>query len=269
MPKLRSTPPAPLQTASLQLNAIAIPDTPDRFRPGGESIDELASSIEKHGLLQPILVTPAPDPDTYLLIAGHRRLLAVARLGRTTIEARILQLPTSAVDAVRLTENVQREDLSPLEEGVALLRWREKDRLTQESAAELIGKGLSWVKKREALTKLPDDLMTCLHQGLISPSVALELARVDDETARSVYLQTAVTYGATQDVASAWVANWLKDGSTPSGPDLAASAANYAGAGAGHKLNCHVCDRPFAISDLHNIFVCTPDLEALASAAHQ
>jgi len=264
-PAKPSAQPYPIQ--SIPISSIRIPDQPDRFRPGDRSIDELAASIHQFGLLQAIIVTPTPGSDTYELLAGHRRLLACISLGWPSIDAKVIDLPPGSGSSIRLTENIQREDLSPLEEAVSISRLRDALSLTQEQAAHHIGKGLSWIKKREALLRLPDDVMDALQFGQVNPSVALELGRIDDDHTRRFYLQSAVDYGATQDVASTWVQNYLREGATASPEDLADTSEKFRKASAAHKLPCFVCERTFPLNQLSNLFACPACYEAIAGAA--
>ncbi len=253
----------------VSLSKIDVPEDPDRFRPGDIAIDELAASIHEHGLLQPILVSQGPSDGRLQLIAGHRRLLAVTRLGHTAIQARVLDLADGSGSTVRLVENIQRLDLSPLEEAVAIKRMRQIQDLTQEQAAEQLAKGVSWIKHREALLRLPDDVMNALHAGQINPSVALEIGRIDDDEVRPFYLQSAIDYGATQDVAQHWVSNFQRDGASASPEDLQETAETYSQNTGGKQLACHVCEHTHEISNLRTIFVCNNCHPAIAGATRR
>ena len=251
----------------VSVHSIHIPEDPDRFRPGTLSIDELAASIHEFGLLQPIIVASVNDSSSFHLVAGHRRLLACLALGHTTIDAKIIDLPDDQGSSIRLTENIQREDLSPLEEAVAVSRLREALSLTQEDIAQHLGKGVSWVKKREALLRLPDDVMDSLQEGQVNPSVALELGRIDDDHVRKYYLQSAIDYGATQDVATTWVENYKAQGANPDIKDLPEITKNFSKAVTGHKLPCYVCEYSFLLKQLSNAFLCPSCFSASAGAA--
>ncbi len=265
----KASKPEPEVIHSVAISDIKIHEDPDRFRAGDVSIDELATSIHEHGLLQPILLATADEGLPFELVAGHRRLLAVKSLGLIAIGARILDLPPDASSIIRLTENIQREALSPLEEAVAVKRMRDEQGLTQEQAAERLAKGIAWVKHREALLRLPDDVMDALHGGSINPSVALQLGRIDDDQVRPYYLQSAIDYGATQDVAVAWVANWERDGSTPDSQELEESVEAYAHNPGDHLIQCHVCETGFPIHDIRTIFVCNEDALSIAGATRR
>jgi ParB family chromosome partitioning protein len=258
--------PQSLPVLDVPIPAVSLPANPDRLFPDELGIDELAASIATHGLLQPIIVAALPDNTSYLLIAGQRRLLACKQLAWPTIPAHVLELKTTSPEALRLTENVQRLDLSPIEEGIAIKRWREIEHLTQEEAADRLHLGISWLKKREALPRLPDELITALHLGTVSPSVALELARIDDAEVRNYYLEVAIQHGATQDVAATWVANFKAQGASPSAATTAEAAEAFSRNPGGHKLACHACDRTILISSMRTALLCPECFQALDGA---
>jgi ParB family chromosome partitioning protein len=117
-----------------------------------EGIRELASSIESHGLLQPVTVRKDPEGG-YLLVAGERRLRAHRLLGRETIAAIVTR---GNPDELSLIENIQREDLAPLEEAAAMARMMERHGYTQEELARAVGKARPTVTKLLKLNALPD-----------------------------------------------------------------------------------------------------------------
>jgi ParB family chromosome partitioning protein len=164
----------------------ANPDQP-RQRIDAAGIEELAASIERHGLLQPILVREE-GPD-YMLVAGQRRLLACQRLGRASIAA---LLTTGRPDELALIENLQREDLSPLEEAEALAVLKERHGYTQEALGRVLGKAKSTVSELLSLNDLPPAVKARARTGELplAKSVLIELARLGDEPAILAALRT-------------------------------------------------------------------------------
>jgi ParB family chromosome partitioning protein len=143
-----------------------------------ESLQELASSIERHGLIQPISVKKL-DTDTgkatYLLVAGERRFRAFQRLGKTTIPAIVTM---GDADEIALIENIQREDLNPLEEAEAMSLMMEQHRYTQEQLGQIIGKAQNTVSQFLGLLKLPEQVKEEYRAAPIaSKSVLMEVAR--------------------------------------------------------------------------------------------
>ncbi|AZB41131.1 nucleoid occlusion protein [Bacillus sp. FJAT-42376] len=140
--------------------------TPNRFQPrsifSDEKIDELSMTIRTHGIIQPIVVRPADGK--FELIAGERRWRAVQRLGWETIPAIIKEFNDKETASVALIENLQREELSAIEEALAYARLLELHELTQEALAQRLGKGQSTVANKLRLLKLPDEVQEALLQ---------------------------------------------------------------------------------------------------------
>jgi ParB family chromosome partitioning protein len=137
-----------------------------------ESLGELADSIKAQGLIQPILVRPLPRrdaalPQQYEIIAGERRWRAAQMAGVTEIPAVIRDVPDEAAVAMGLIENIQREDLNPLEEARALNRLIEEFGLTHQSAAEAVGRSRAAVSNLLRLMELADEVKQLLEQRRI------------------------------------------------------------------------------------------------------
>lgn len=174
-----------------EINDIALsdihpnPDQPRKFFDEAD-IQGLASSIEAHGLKQPILIRRRPEGG-YMLVAGERRYRAHKLLGRTTILS-IVTSDREDVEVTALVENLQRVDLTPVEAGRALLRLQQRaadagERLTQDSLAKYIGKSQSEVTRLLNITKLPEPVLA--EYGLIykdvSKSALTELLGIEEE----------------------------------------------------------------------------------------
>ena len=133
-----------------------------------ESLGELADSIKSRGLVQPILVRPLPRPDPnesqrYEIIAGERRWRAAQMAGLSEIPAVIRDVADEDAVAMALIENIQREDLNPLEEARALLRWIEEFGLTHLAAAEAVGRSRAAVSNLLRLMELTDEVKELLE----------------------------------------------------------------------------------------------------------
>jgi len=133
-----------------------------------ETLGELADSIKSRGLVQPILVRPLPRPNPtesqrYEIIAGERRWRAAQMAGLTEIPAVIRDVPDEDAVAMALIENIQREDLNPLEEARALLRLIEEFGLTHQAAAEAVGRSRAAVSNLVRLMELTDEVKEMLE----------------------------------------------------------------------------------------------------------
>ena len=159
------------------------PDTPgreslqtialDRIRPGKyqprthmdeASLNELAASIKAQGVMQPILVRPV-DANRFEIIAGERRWRAAQRAGLTDMPALVREVPDQAALALALIENIQREDLNPLEQAHGIKRLIEEFALTHDAAAQAVGRSRSAVTNLLRLTQLPNAVQDYLSSG--------------------------------------------------------------------------------------------------------
>ncbi len=129
-----------------------------------ESLQELADSIRVQGVMQPIVVRPISD-QRFEIIAGERRWRATQLAGLDTIPALVRDVPDEAAIAMALIENIQRENLNPIEEAVALQRLQQEFELTQQEVAEAVGKSRSTVANLLRLMTLEADVRTLLEHG--------------------------------------------------------------------------------------------------------
>ncbi|MFO1414743.1 MAG: ParB/RepB/Spo0J family partition protein [Burkholderiales bacterium] len=171
------------------LQTIAI----DRLRPGkyqprthmdDAALAELADSIREQGVMQPILVRPV-DGHRFEIVAGERRWRAAQRAGLTVVPALVKDIPDHNALAMALIENLQREDLNPLEEAKGLQRLIDEFGLTHEACAKAVGKSRSTVTNLLRLTQLAKPAQEYLMQG------ALEMGHARALLSLSVAQQTA------------------------------------------------------------------------------
>ena len=138
-----------------------------------EKLNELKESIEKNGLLQPIIVKKAVKG--YYIIAGERRYRAFELLGRKEIPAIIKEMTDEEMMVFAVLENLQREDLSALEESESYRNLMDKMSLTQEELAKKLGKSRPYIANSLRLLKLPAEIKNKLEQGVISAAHARTL----------------------------------------------------------------------------------------------
>jgi ParB family chromosome partitioning protein len=155
---------------------------PNPFQPrktfNEASIDELARSVREHGIVQPLVVTRAGDK--YKLIAGERRFRAAQKAGLTTVPVLIKEMMAEG-DALQiaLIENIQREDLNPIEEAMAYHQLHDDFQLTQEEISRRVGKERSTVANFLRLLKLPDPVKKLLASGQLSMGHARALLAIE------------------------------------------------------------------------------------------
>lgn len=163
----------------LDLNDIL----PNRFQPrikfNEDSITELAESIKEHGVIQPIVVRPLGD--RYEIIAGERRYKASVLAGKETIPAIVTELNDKDSAEVALIENVQRQDLTPIEEAISYNKILDMGYLTQEELALKLGKTQSTIANKLRLLKLDDEVQEALLESKISERHARSLLKLTDK----------------------------------------------------------------------------------------
>lgn len=145
----------------------------------GEALEQLARSIEESGVVQPILVRPAAN-GRYQIIAGERRFRAAQKLGLATIPATVRSVPDERVLEFALVENIQREELTPIEEAQALRRLQDELGLTQEALSTKVGKDRATVANTMRLLRLPAEVRDDLHRGALSAGHARALLSLED-----------------------------------------------------------------------------------------
>ena len=163
----------------LRIDQIA----PNPFQPrksfNESSIDELARSVAEHGIVQPLVVTRSGE--RYKLIAGERRFRAAQKAGLTSVPVIVKEMTGEGEELqVALIENIQREDLNPIEEALAYHQLHEEFGLTQEEIAKRVGKERSTVANFLRLVKLPDAVKKLLAAGQLSMGHARALLAVDN-----------------------------------------------------------------------------------------
>lgn len=168
---------------------------PNRFQPrtefDEERIDELAQTIKTHGIIQPIIVRKSKE-DRYEIIAGERRWRAVIKLGWDTIPGIVRDLNDTQTASVALIENLQREQLSVIEEAVAYEKLIKIHGLTQESLAQRLGKGQSTIANKLRLLKLPEIIQLALRNKQISERHARAMLSLKDEKQQEKLLREII-----------------------------------------------------------------------------
>ena len=172
-------------TASSDTNEISLdlikpnPYQPRQIFDEGK-LDELAASIREHGILQAVLLSPAGEEEGYFLVAGERRCRAAKIAGLTTVPAVIKPLDRKVMLEIALIENLQREDLNPVEEATAYQRLMQEFSYTQEELARRIGRSRPAIANSIRLLSLPENILKYLAGGEITPGQVRPLLTISD-----------------------------------------------------------------------------------------
>lgn len=198
IPQKPSTPP-PLPPASAAETLVPLslidanPEQPrTTIRP--EALEQLARSIQESGVVQPILVRPAAN-GRYQIVAGERRFRAAQKIGLATIPAVVRTVADERLLEFALVENIQREELTPIEEANALRRLQDELGLTQESLAGKVGKDRATVANTLRLLRLPGEVQEELHRGALSAGHARALLALEDPAAQRALARDVIAQG--------------------------------------------------------------------------
>jgi len=192
-----------------------------------EALSELAASIEASGLLQPVLVRPRNGK--FELIAGERRLRAIQRLGWAKIPAVVKDVDDRTLLTLALIENLQRDDLTAIDEAYGYHRLGDEFKLPQAEIARLVGRNRSTVANVLRLLKLPEEVKALVQEGRLSEGHARALLAVENES--------EVIRLAKEAVAEGWSVREIESrarGETPK--TISASPANSARTRAPQKM---------------------------------
>ncbi len=156
-----------------------------------EAMEELAASIAEHGVMQPVVVRTLAG-DRYQLIIGERRWRASQLAGLEKIPALVRDVDDLASSEMMLVENLQREDLNPLEEANAYRHLAEEFQLTQEEIARRVGKSRPFIANSLRLLQLPGEILDLLNRGLLSAGHAKVLLGLESGVGQSALAQQIV-----------------------------------------------------------------------------
>src|ERR1700739_4085164 len=191
-PAMSPTPAGPLQ---IDIDLIEPSPYQPRTRFREEALDELARSSKASGIIQPIVVRPVGN--RFQLIAGERRWRAAQRAGLSKASAIVRQVSDELALEMTLVENIQREDLNPIEAARAFERLMDEFQLTQESVAERTGKDRATVANAIRLLKLEPTIQDWIEEGKLSAGHGRALLAVIDPQLRMRYAQRASRGGLT------------------------------------------------------------------------
>ncbi len=167
-----------------EVNIDLVVPNPDQPRTNfkKEDLEELANSIKKNGLLQPILVRKMGD--SYQIIAGERRWQACKNLGMSTVPVRVKNVDDDEAIILALIENIQRNDLNPIEEAYGYRRMMERGKMTQSEVAQAVSKGRSTIANALRLLELPEDAQQLLYEEKITAGHARAILSIPTKEGR-------------------------------------------------------------------------------------
>lgn len=172
-----------------------------------EGINELADDIKANGLINPLTVKPVKGG--YEVIAGHRRLSAVKKLGWTEVYCTVRANDSTDAELVKFAENMQRENLNDVEVARSIEHIMKMTKKTAQQVARLLNRSVDYVKQHLAIMTYPDRLFGAIAEEKISFSAARELMRINDTKIIDEYTKHAVNSGITPAIAKQWADDYL------------------------------------------------------------
>ena len=193
-----------------------------------DALAELAASIRSQGILQPLLVRPLgkEQPGKYEIVAGERRWRASQLAKLVEVPVVVREFSEEEVLLAALIENLQREDLNPIEEALGIEALRKEFALSQEALAEKLGKSRSAIANSLRLLTLPAEVQTCVGNGALSAGHARSLLAVSDEAARLELQQYILEQSLSVRETEGRVSLWKSTGSFQAGVADASDSAS-------------------------------------------
>jgi len=238
----------------LDLKLIQDPESPLRLAPDDPEIVDLAESISRIGLINPIRVKKVEDH--YEVIAGHRRLLACRLIEKSPVECMLSTDHGQDDLETSIAENVARLDLSPIEEAVAVEDLRVQKNYGRRTVAKILGKSEAWVQQRIDLLKLPDDLKEAVHSKGLAIQTAFRLSEVDDPETRAKWIHDVLKNGVSARTVVLWVNSYKLAKAQQASVDLDNLDIEDDSEPYVAKGECFVCNEKVPYEKMKNILLC-------------
>lgn len=248
----------------VELAAVDPPAEALRIELDADRLEELARSISRLGMLHPPGLQRVGE--RWRVVWGHRRTEAARLLGWLRMQA--CEVSGDADEAVVLAaaENLERSDMSPVEEAGAVSRLFDAHGQDVDRVARAINRSRAWVEGRLRLLSWPEDVQRAVHEGRLSMAAGVELAAISDDGHRAFLLGHAVDGGASARTCQAWRIAWLQSGVVP---DVSVDQVRPGGVPSPAieaELPCYLCGRRRPFGELTHVWLDAGCLEAFVSA---
>lgn len=269
--RVRSGPSRPEQTIDglgsryehVSLDKVDVEGQQVRSEDQIDHVVELSNSIAKHGLLEPIIVTPRNG--RYQLVAGKHRLMACQRLGWITIPAHVREeREGEPIKGLALVENLVRQDLTLEEEVSAVLYLRDHDGLSPNQICDQLGKSRAWVDRRLACPSMPESVRTAVFENLLPLGSAEEICRLEDPAAQNEVLNRAIYGKLPRHVVRDLVEVFLSAPTITTAVEQGLQTATEIQSAPAQQRSCQACGRAQHYSELIYIPVCRAGCPAAA-----
>ncbi|MBA7553347.1 Nucleoid occlusion protein [subsurface metagenome] len=236
------------------MSKITAPALPVRFSVDETSVKDLADSIKKIGLIEPIIVRECKKG--FEVIAGHRRLMAAGMAGLKKVKCIIDNVSDDDAETIKMHENYHRLDISPVEQAVYFSYLVQKKNMKQAEIAEILGVSEGFVSQRLAVMSWHEEMISALDEGKISFSAARELSRITEEPALLLHLNQAVEHGVTPRVANIWWQDWLKSKNVDLKGEKDVNHLQDSVSVPSTFFDCSICKTSFEYNALYYMRIC-------------
>lgn len=240
-------------------------DSTNRINPDPNRITELARSIATSGLINPITVRK--NDDQYVLVAGVGRLAAVKSLGWTHVPVTVIMASDVQANTIRLSENVARSNLSPIEEATQLAPLVEANPRGVDGVAVALGRPTSWILDRLEILDWPDLLAQYVHEKKISLAAAKRLTRIQPNELRTQRIKDAANHGINAATAALWLQESRWSPADPPNQTNVLPLAVQPQYTTTTLVNCFVCRTDVPLERTHPVRICHNCLASINAQA--
>ncbi len=205
-----------MKIEEIKIALIKTPAIEMREEVAFEALEELADSITRNGLINPLVVVKKGDG--YEIVAGYRRYEACKILGRTEVACRVVDVDDRRLEELKVHENLHREVVNPADEAIYYERLLKEKDFSLDDIVKLTGKGRSYVEGRFEIAKYDPVLIRAIQSGKLPLSCAKELQKFKTPELREQYLIIAINNGATSRTILSWREQWLVENGYYSAP---------------------------------------------------
>ena len=245
----------------IPVEKIQVGDNALRMEFDDEEVSDLAASIRRIGVIVPLIV--AAEGDSYMLIAGHRRLAAAVYCNLVSVPCIVSRAKSGEAKEVSFAENLFRQDLTPIEVAAGIKDVLDKKTMTVDELAAAVHHSKHWVTSMVNMLSWPDDVLQSIHAGWLSVSAGSNLALINDDTYRDFLLRNAHENGASARTTAAWLQAWRSMEPVEVAVAKEPGSADTASVPAIPQAPCLCCMQVFRTDELAHVAVCVGCVTAI------
>ncbi len=245
-----------MKVLNIDISKISEPKIAIRINPNDAEVKNLAESIKKIGLINPITIKQVKK-DKYEVVAGHRRFMACRKAEIKKLPCNIVNNDDIATDAIKITENVGRRSITDYEGIEAIASYMKKFNISIMEAAQTFGMPRQTLVDYVVLANAPDDIKMHLHKKTINRSVAVELMRIKEVEQRIEITKRAIDYKWSSSAAKQAVVFYEREKQVQEDAKNAPELKTYNPIERKQTFACQMCEDELLAEEIQEVFVCT------------